>query len=64
MDRLAEIQTLERRIAELEARLPKHSPPPAMLIELDELEDALEGLRTEAGGAAASGEPKGTGCCL
>jgi hypothetical protein len=36
MTRVAE---LERRIADLEARLPKHSIPPAMLIELEELEE-------------------------
>jgi hypothetical protein len=37
-----EIAELEARIAELRSRLPKHTPPPSMLIELDELEDALE----------------------
>ena len=36
---------LERRTAELRARLPKHSVPPAMLLELDELEEALQALR-------------------
>ncbi len=39
---------LERRIAELRARLPKHSIPPAMLIELDDLEEALEQARVGA----------------
>ncbi len=38
----SEIAELEARIAELRSRLPKHTPPPSMLIELDELEDALE----------------------
>ena len=49
-DRLAE---LERRIADLKARLPKHSSPPSMLIELEELEEALEVARRQAteGGA-------------
>ncbi|MEA3376795.1 MAG: hypothetical protein U9R72_11445 [Chloroflexota bacterium] len=46
-DRIAE---LERRIADLEARLPKHSVPPRMLIELEELEEALEKARSEAAG--------------
>ena len=44
-DRVAE---LEKRIVDLQARLPKHSIPPAMLIELDDLEEALEQARTEA----------------
>jgi hypothetical protein len=43
-ERIAE---LERRIADLEARLPKHSIPPTMLIELEELEEALEEARSE-----------------
>ena len=45
MTRVAE---LERRIADLEARLPKHSIPPAMLIELEELEEELEQARQGA----------------
>ena len=61
-DKESEICALEQRIAELQARLPKHSPPPAMLIELDELEDALERLQAEVS-STAPGEPKGTGCC-
>ena len=44
-DRIAE---LEGRIAELKARLPKHTPPMSMLAELDELDAALEDARTEA----------------
>ncbi|MGD1992954.1 MAG: histidine kinase [Anaerolineae bacterium] len=45
MTRVAE---LERRVADLEARLPQHSIPPAMLIELEELEEELEQARQEA----------------
>jgi BMFP domain-containing protein YqiC len=41
------VEELEARIADLNARLPKHSAPPSMLIELDELEDELEQVRTE-----------------
>lgn len=33
---------LERRIADLRARLPRHSVPAAMLLELEELEEELE----------------------
>ena len=36
------IAELERRIADLKARLPKHSVPSAMFIELEELEEELE----------------------
>ena len=36
---------MEKEITELEARLPAHSTPPAMLIELEELEEELEALR-------------------
>ncbi len=43
-----EIKEIERRIADLKSRWPAHSVPPAMLQELDELEEALEQLRTAA----------------
>jgi hypothetical protein len=46
--RAERIAQLERRVADLRARLPKHSVPPAMLIELEDLELELEGLRAEA----------------
>ena len=39
------IQELEREIADLKARWPKHSVPPAMLMRLEELEEELERLR-------------------
>ncbi len=42
------IEELESRIADLNARLPKHSVPTSMLIELDELEEELEQARAEA----------------
>jgi hypothetical protein len=42
------ITQLEHRVADLRARLPKHSIPPAMLIELEDLELELEQLRAEA----------------
>ena len=47
-DRQSQIAQLEKQIADLQARLPKHSTPPNMLIELDELEERLEQLRAEA----------------
>lgn len=44
----ARVAELEEQIADLEARLPEHSIPPAMLIDLEELEEALEEARAEA----------------
>ncbi len=44
------IEELEARIADLEARLPKHSVPPTMLVQLEDLEQALEEARREAEG--------------
>ncbi len=50
MDENERIERLEKQIAELKARLPKHSVPPAMIVELEELEDELEQLRPAQGG--------------
>jgi len=44
------IQELEREIADLKARWPKHSVPPAMLMRLEELEEELERLLRPFGG--------------
>lgn len=40
-----EIERLEQRIADLKARLPRHSVPPQMLIELEDLEERLRQVR-------------------
>lgn len=42
-----QIEDLESRIADLKARLPAHSVPPTMMIELDELEDRLAKLQAD-----------------
>ena len=42
------IAELEERIADLRARLPRHSVPPAMFIELEDLEEELERARQHA----------------
>ncbi len=47
-DKRKRIEDLERRIADLKARLPKHSIPPAMLIELEDLEEELKRARSDA----------------
>jgi hypothetical protein len=39
------ITHLQREIEELKARLPKHSVPAAMIVELEDLEDELELLQ-------------------
>ena len=38
---VARVAELEKRLADLQARLPKHSIPLSMMAELDELEEAL-----------------------
>jgi hypothetical protein len=39
---------LEQRLADLQKRLPKHSIPASMMIELEELEEALAAVRRQA----------------
>lgn len=41
----AQIEKLERRLADLKARMPAHSIPPSMMIVLDELEEQLAELQ-------------------
>jgi hypothetical protein len=38
---------LEQRLADLQKRLPKHSVPASMMIELEELEEALAAVRRQ-----------------
>ena len=40
-DRSSRIAELKKRIADLKARLPKHSIPASMLVELEDLEEEL-----------------------
>lgn len=42
------VEELKRRIADLKARLPRHSISPAMVAELDDLEEALEQAQSDA----------------
>ena len=58
------IPELQRRIADLRARLPKHSVPVAMMVELEELEEALQGMLDQRppgadAGGVAGGEEQG-----
>ena len=41
------IAELEQRLEDLHARLPAHSIPTSMAIEMEALEDAIENLRKE-----------------
>ena len=43
------ILQLEKQLEELQARLPKHSVPAAMIIELEDMEDELETLKARVG---------------
>ncbi|MBT3188365.1 MAG: histidine kinase [Anaerolineae bacterium] len=43
------IKELEEKIADLKKRWPAHSVPPALLQELDDLEEELEKAQREAG---------------
>jgi len=42
-----QIAELEQRLSDLLARLPAHSTPPAMAMELDALEEAIADLHQE-----------------
>ena len=55
MTREEQIAQLEKEIAELTARLPKHSVPAAMIIELEDLEDELEALKARQSEGKESG---------
>jgi len=48
MEDTLRIAELEKRIADLKTRLPKHSVPASMLIELDDLEEELEQAQAKA----------------
>ena len=47
-NKASQIVNLERRIVDLQACLPRHSVPPAMLIELEDLEEELMAAREES----------------
>jgi polyhydroxyalkanoate synthesis regulator phasin len=39
-----QIASVKQRLSEARARIPKHTPPPALMVEIDELEEELAGL--------------------
>ncbi|NLS76281.1 MAG: histidine kinase [Chloroflexi bacterium] len=43
---LRRIEQVALKLADAKARLPKHTPRPSMLIEIEELEEELARLRT------------------
>jgi hypothetical protein len=46
-ERQERIAELVQRIAAVRARLPKHSPPTSMMVDIDEMEDELATLSEE-----------------
>jgi len=48
IDRREQIRRLETQLADLTARLPRHSVPAAMLLALEEMEEKLALLRASA----------------
>ena len=55
-ERLARVSELEHLIGELRARLPRHTPPVSMLVEIDELDDELRRLSAFPDRSARPGE--------
>ena len=55
------VKELAAQIAELRVRLPRHSAPPAMLVQLDELEEDLEDARRAAAEEAAGAKADSSG---
>jgi hypothetical protein len=49
MDLKERIAELEKRLVDAQARMPKHSVPMSMMIELEELEEELAELRRQMG---------------
>ncbi|MGE5620484.1 MAG: hypothetical protein ACM3US_14655 [Sphingomonadaceae bacterium] len=47
MDRAAELRQLEARLADLKGRMPAHTVRPATLLEMEDLEEAIDRLRAE-----------------
>jgi len=43
-----QINRLERQLADARARMPEHDPSPALMAEIDELEEKLEALQAQA----------------
>jgi polyhydroxyalkanoate synthesis regulator phasin len=43
----AQIADLQQRLQEARARIPKHTPPPALMAEIDELEEDLAALQAK-----------------
>jgi hypothetical protein len=51
-----EIQELEKRLEDLKRRLPAHSIPPGMIVEMDDLEERLEAARARQTARKEPGE--------
>ena len=53
----ARVAELEKQLIDLQNRLPAHSVPPSMILELDELEEALVQARRQWEEEQSSGHP-------
>jgi len=51
------ITELERRLDDLQARMPAHSIPPAMIAELDELDEKLAAARKRLAALSTDSTP-------
>jgi hypothetical protein len=45
MDDIDRLRQLEKQLVDLKARMPAHTVRPAMMMELEDLEEAIEDLR-------------------
>jgi HAMP domain-containing protein len=52
------LRQLEQQLADLRARLPKHSVPAAMILELEALEDEIERLRLQPAVNSNTSQPQ------
>jgi HAMP domain-containing protein len=52
------LRALEQQLADLRARLPKHSVPAAMILELESLEDEIERLRLQPAVDSSTSQPQ------
>lgn len=49
---------LEQELTDIQSRLPKHSVPAAMILELEALEDAIDQLRRQIHADSSTSEPQ------
>ena len=45
MNDIERLRQLEERLADLKTRMPKHTPRPSMIMELEDLEEEIDALK-------------------